>query len=46
MNPVGADILADRATVSPHETQVYSAKDLLAETVGFRRVQLNLLAID
>jgi hypothetical protein len=35
MNPVGADILADRATVFLHGTQVYNAKDLLAETVGF-----------
>jgi hypothetical protein len=46
MNPVGADILGDRAVVSPHGIQVYSTKYLLTETVAFRRVQLSLLALN
>ena len=47
MNPVGADILADRAIVHPVQVlQVCSAKVLLAGTVGFRTDQLILLVFD
>jgi hypothetical protein len=38
MNPVGADILADRETVHPVQVlQVCSAKLPLADTLGFVR---------
>ena len=44
MNSVGADILAGRATVQPVQVlQVSSAKVLLEDTVGFRRVSYGLI---